>query len=270
MFLKGNNNHPTYWKCKECGFVFAHPQKPKDYRVCYTPEMIYPSSELEINVRRANYELRYNEFKGYIHKKSILLDIGTFNGIFLHYMQSIGFNCFGMEPNWKAAEYAVNHFGLKISPTTLEKFVSDMNYDIITMFNVLEHVRDINYTVNRIRELLAFNGIFVFEIPNIFHPAALVTKGRWYHYENGHNWFFDKIMIRKFISERGFVIKKVCFVPKVITLAKFFDAAMMMLRGYRTYKMKRKIQLSKLYCLISRQWLKVDMKDHILVVCQKF
>lgn len=270
IFMDERIRHPKYLKCSKCGFVFASPQKMMNYTSCYRPEMIYPSSELEISIRIRNYALRYNLFKDYLSMPDAkLLDIGAFNGIFLSYMKSLGFNCLGIELNEFAAAYGRDHFDVNVICTSFEDYKSNSKYDIITMFNVLEHVRDVQSCVVKVRDLLQPKGLFVFEIPNIFSWIALALKGRWHHYENGHNWFFNEDTVNKFMQNHGFAIIKFDFVPKIVTLSKIFDACMRTIGIYRTYKIVRKIQLSEFYCFLAKKDIIINMNDHMLVVARK-
>lgn len=268
IFLEESKRHPTYWRCKTCGLVFAYPQRNYDYSRYHQEDFCW--TDEQINARIANYELRYRAFKEYLPLPAAkLLDIGAFNGIFLHYMQSIGVDCLGVELNRDAAEYGRRNFNIEIELSSFEGFEAKERYNIITMFNVLEHVVNPHITLSKVRQLSNPGALFICEVPNVFHRVAMASRGRWYHFEDGHNWFFDQHTIRIIMEKHGFCLDKVIYIPKVATLAKVFDGTMGVLGIYRTYRVKRKIQQLKFYSMLKKKAVELDLNDHMLVISHR-
>ena len=269
IFLKENDQHPAYWKCGKCGLVFAHPQRAYNYAGGYHPEDFCWNGS-QIDARIANYELRYKLFKDYLPSGSPkLLDVGAFNGVFLHYMQTLGIQCLGVEVNRKAVEYGRARFGIPIVLSSFEGFEAEEKFDVVTMFNVLEHVRNFDDILRKVGDLLNEGGLFVCEIPNVFHWVATVCGGRWHHYEDGHNWFFDKNTIGTVMSRNGLNICRINYIPKVATLAKAFDVSMGVSGIYKTYSIKRKIQSHSFYSILNGKRLRFGIHDHILAIACK-
>lgn len=269
LMLTENHRHPNYWKCGRCGLIFAHPQRDYNYAGECHPEDFHWSED-RIGIRIANYALRYDLFKEYLPSTSPrLLDVGAFNGVFLHYMQTLGIRCLGVEMNRDAAEFGRTRFNVPIVLTSFEEFAAREEYDIITMFNVLEHMRNFDGILRKVGDLLHAGGIFVCEIPNVFHWVAAVCKGRWHHYEDGHNWLFGKNTISMVLKKHGFIVDRVSYVPKVASLAKAFDSSMFVLGIYKTYRFKRKIQSYPFYSALEKKRFRFSIHDHILAVAHK-
>lgn len=267
-FLKAKRHHPTYWKCRECGFVFAYPQLQFNYKNF----QFNPISDFELYSRLINYELRYDILREYVNKeKASLLDIGASTGIFLKLVKLKGIDGVGLEPNLQAALYGKRNFNIEILPVSLEKFKNEKKFDIITMFNVFEHVVDPVYTITKIKHILNRGGLFVLELPHIFTFQSLLSFGYWPHFERGHNWFFDKRTIMKFLNKHGFMTKNIMFIPKLMTFARIFDGLMTTFKIYNHMSRKEYLQFrkTKFYNYLNNKQIKVNMNDYLFIICQK-
>lgn len=268
MFLRAKRHHPSYWKCKDCGLVFAFPQVLFNYK----KYKFNPISELELDTRLANYELRYDIMQKYVtKKKSSLLDIGAYTGIFLKLIRSKNIDAIGLDPCSDAALFGRMNFNVEILPLSLEDFESEKRFDIITMFNVFEHVVDPVYTITKIKRILNESGLLVMEIPHIFTLPALLSFGYWHQFEVHHNWFFNKMTIKKFLNGHGFLVKYIAFVPKVVTLAKLFDGLMTSFKIYTHVSRKKYLQFTKtnFYKFLNRVKIKVKLNEYLLVISRK-
>ena len=100
-------------------------------------------------------------------KRGRLLDVGCERGYFLHVMRERGWDVEGVEPFEPFAEYARREFGLSVLPSRLEDLRTQVRYDMITMWHVLEHLEDPVAALRKCSQLLAPGGVLFFEIPNV-------------------------------------------------------------------------------------------------------
>jgi SAM-dependent methyltransferase len=98
-----------------------------------------------------------------------LLDVGCATGNFLHEMARSGhWEVEGVEPNAEAARYGQERFGLKIHIGELTTVALPAGtYDVITMWNVFEHLHKPMENLRAIARLLKPKGWFIFSIPNL-------------------------------------------------------------------------------------------------------
>jgi hypothetical protein len=74
----------------------------------------------------------------------------------------------------------------------LDELPSQGNYDIITMFDVIEHIPDVSAFMQTIKDLLVLEGIAVIATPN-FHYGLFPSIETWKHYKPGeHLYGFSK------------------------------------------------------------------------------
>ncbi len=113
------------------------------------------------------------------------LDIGAGGGEFAYLLgRTSGLAVTGIEPNEGYAAHARRVLGLDLVVSPLhEATPAGGSFDLITMFHVLEHLRDPGAALVRVAAWLAPGGLAVVEVPNIeatcqapghlFHPAHL-------------------------------------------------------------------------------------------------
>lgn len=104
-----------------------------------------------------------------------LLDIGCSVGSFIEKAPS-GFNAEGYDVN----KFCLIHCGC-YDLVTHKKLPIDKRYDVVTMFDVLEHVPNIEDIVVKIKAMLVPKGIWIVTIPNFYHER-LESIDKWRHY----------------------------------------------------------------------------------------
>ena len=113
------------------------------------------------------------------------LDIGAGGGEFAYLLgRSTGLAVTGIEPNEGYGEHARQALGLDLIVSPLhEAMPPEASFDLVTMFHVLEHLRDPGAALARLATWLAPGGVAVVEVPNVeatcqsplhlFHAAHL-------------------------------------------------------------------------------------------------
>ncbi|MCE2947041.1 MAG: class I SAM-dependent methyltransferase [bacterium] len=113
------------------------------------------------------------------------LDIGAGGGEFAYLLgRTTGLAVTGIEPNEGYAQHARTTLGLDLVVSPLnEAMPAGGTFDLVTMFHVLEHLRDPGAALARIASWLAPGGLAVVEVPNVeatcqsplhlFHAAHL-------------------------------------------------------------------------------------------------
>jgi SAM-dependent methyltransferase len=109
-----------------------------------------------------------------------LLDVGAAYGFGLRAARAAGFDAMGIEISPDAAAEAERRAGV---PMIVGDFLAvDVPgpFAVITMFDVLEHMRDPRACVARARELLAPGGVLAVETGDLASPWARLLGTRWY------------------------------------------------------------------------------------------
>lgn len=100
---------------------------------------------------------------------AMVLDVGCFNGFFVKKLLSLGYDALGVDFNKSAIAYGQEKLGLgmRVSTQTLEElFVQGKRFDVITLFEVLEHLPDAKTFLGEVTKLLKKGGVLILSTPN--------------------------------------------------------------------------------------------------------
>lgn len=163
-------------RCAHCGLLRQDP-RPTQATIAYYYPSEYEPYSVAIDAepsRLRRWDRRYGMRK---RQRAIerhcpggrLLDVGCATGNFLHEMARTGhWQVEGVEPNIEAARYGREHLGLTIHAGELTSAeLPAAAYDVITMWNVLEHLHAPMANLRTVAQLLKPGGWFVFSIPNL-------------------------------------------------------------------------------------------------------
>jgi len=95
-----------------------------------------------------------------------LLELGAARGGFLKVMKDRGWEVEGIEISQDAVDFGKEHLGLNLYCGILEDFKTTNSYDVVCMYQTLEHVSNPAYVIQRSFELLNQNGKLIIEVPN--------------------------------------------------------------------------------------------------------
>lgn len=167
-----------YAHCPNCEHIFLlNPLISRKLISFYTN---YPTSSLE-------WHQNESEFYRRIYQRGIkllrphcvgprLLDIGCSSGYFLSIAAQEGFEAFGIEPNAQEARYALTN-GIKVIGSTIDDLSHDEEcFDVITLWDVLEHIREPVRYVDNLRLLLRNQGLVFVQVPTSDSLAARILR----------------------------------------------------------------------------------------------
>ena len=130
-----------------------------------------------------------------------LLDIGTGTGALLDVALEFGFKAIGLEPD-KNFIQKKDERALKVVNSTLEKSDFKPNtFDVITMFDVLEHMRDLNSTLQKISSILKPGGLLVVSTPDTNSLSFKLMGKNWPHFKREHIYYFSNKNLSVLLSK---------------------------------------------------------------------
>lgn len=188
--------------CGACGVQFAWPFKHPGadwYRGFSSPEG-YDGSDTS----------RYRRFLGsHPGKGQRLLDVGCGAGAFLRLARDAGYDAVGIDLNESALEAARRGGATGVTRGDLESFLRahpGARFDVVTLFDCLEHVDDPNRMMDQVRAALSPRGRVVITVPNARRPMLF---GRDLFDQPPHHltrWTLPAL--RGFLERRGFSIEE--------------------------------------------------------------
>ena len=201
-------------KCKGCGVGITAPFPKEDQLIELNKNNYNVEQRIQLYLSQQNYFKK--RYEGYIKNiKSIirtgkLLDIGCNIGFFMKIAQQAGFDVKGVELNEGCAAYGREKFCLDIDSKYLEDIgFPDKIFDVITLFDVLEHIPDIHRFIDELKRILKDDGLIVLQSPNLNSLMAEFTKNRWnWLTPPDHLYHFTPETMARLLWKHGFIIKK--------------------------------------------------------------
>jgi len=137
--------------------------------------------------------------------KGNLLDIGAGTGEFLRMAQRKGWVISGVEPNEGARNFAYKKsITLDESMAVLEGKI----FDVVTLWHVLEHMSDLQSTIQKIKQLVKVGGTLVIAVPNFNSFDAKHYKNYWAAFDvPRHLWHFSQDAMREIFSSEFQLVK---------------------------------------------------------------
>jgi 2-polyprenyl-3-methyl-5-hydroxy-6-metoxy-1,4-benzoquinol methylase len=228
-------------ECETCGFKFVNPRPDKDEIGRYYQSDEYIShdstsrsllSQIYRFARIFSVKSKYKIVKRYALPGKIL-DIGCGTGEFLNFCKSKGLPVEGVEPNDKARTYAWQVNQIPVNSQLNEHNIGKGSCRCITMWHVLEHVHNLDDTLETVKNLLTDDGVFIVAVPNSNSWDARKFGEFWAAYDvPRHLYHFTALTMRALATNHGFEIWKM--IPQ--KLDAFYVS--MLSEKYRTGKTK--------------------------------
>jgi SAM-dependent methyltransferase len=135
-------------------------------------------------------------------QRGSLLDLGCSSGAFLEFLKSESWQLYGIEMSADCARRAEARAGARV-------FVGDIldapfpqeSFDVITCFDVLEHLYEPLKVMTKVREWLKPGGVFYVQVPNIDSAEARVFGSYWHGLELPRHLFHYSPASLKFLAE---------------------------------------------------------------------
>jgi 2-polyprenyl-3-methyl-5-hydroxy-6-metoxy-1,4-benzoquinol methylase len=201
-----NAGHLRIVRCDRCGLVMSNPQDDQSTLskiYSHLEDWVYESEEDNRRIK-AHHHLRLLATNH--SNPGSLLDIGCATGIFIKEAQAVGWQVVGLEPS----SWAVNRARQRMPAVQINQgLVEDINYsiesfDVITLWDVLEHVNSPSSVLQHIYAWLKPGGLLYLNVPNIDSLIARVMGTRWVMLLREHLWYFSPTTIESMLIKNGY------------------------------------------------------------------
>jgi len=135
-----------------------------------------------------------------------LLDHGCGTGVFLAHARDSGYDAFGIDLSQYAVDTLVRDHELPAAHATVESgWGEDASFDIVTSWDVLEHMPDPLATLANLRRVLAPGGILVATTPDVTGFDARVLGPYWYGYTKipEHYYYYSRDTLAELLRRAG-------------------------------------------------------------------
>ncbi len=200
--------HPPIVRCKVCGLVYANPRWEsavvnESYSVVEDPTYVEEREGRVITFTRNLLPLEQLVQNSSTRR---LLDVGCHIGVMVELAQARGWDAWGVEPSTWAAEQARAR-GLRVITGTLaDAQLEDDYFDVVTVWDVIEHLTDPTAELRQIHRVIKPGGIIAIHTIDIESPFARLMGTRWPWLMEMHLYYFSPRTLGKMLEQIGFEV----------------------------------------------------------------
>lgn len=217
--------HPWLVCCQACGLGLADPQ-PTEAEL----EQIYADDYYEqfgygdgddaglARMKIETYARMLAEVEAVVRPGRVL-DVGCALGYSLAAADRRGWDAWGLEPHALAGDALEQRLADRVLRGTLEDFTPEEPFDLVTLVDVIEHVRDPVQTIRQAAGLLRPGGAMMLATNDLSSKGARRLGPRWVHFHRAHLWFFSPDTLSRAAELAGLTVVKVAPARRVYNLA---------------------------------------------------
>lgn len=158
----------------------------------------------ETSSRRGAAALGVRLLRRYAGKqRGRLLDVGCATGIFLDEARKDGWLVEGIEPSGHMRAHALSAVASRIRPGVFADVEPDVPRDVVSFWDVLEHVEDPRETLEHAAGLLRPGGLLVVNVPNRESIPARLMGDRWPLRLPEHLYYFTPGSLKTLLGAAG-------------------------------------------------------------------
>ena len=209
----------TLVRCAGCGLLYLSLRPTPEsmgayYPANYDPFVQQTVEQLPLLQRfSVRYGLRRRCRLVLAHKTyGRLLDIGCATGQFLAEMRRFpGWQVHGVEPSQDAARFARDVLGLDVHQGELASAAyPDAHFDVVTMWDVLEHLYDPREILQEISRILKPDGVLVMRTPSLRSADARAFGPYWAGLDSPrHLAIFSHDTVAALLASSGFALRQI-------------------------------------------------------------
>jgi len=200
----------SLYRCNNCEVVFTDPV-PKNLEIHYPLEYrrYGKVTMLIIAFLYRQQAKKWTNRQGQVDSRS-LLEIGCGPGIMLNEFKKLGWNTLGLERSKEMADQAKARYDVDVRSGDLSQLEPTKQFDLIILYNVLEHLKDPFVTLKECSKRLRPNGMVLVTVPD-FNCWQRIWGGKhWLHLDvPRHLCHFDRNSIANISSRANLQVSKV-------------------------------------------------------------
>lgn len=199
-------------RCLNCDLIYRN--KDGNYRDVLAPYFENYFNNYSIDQTGGTREKLYHHIFDLIDKKlnpGKILDVGTGCGFFLLTAQKRGWQARGIDPSPESVYIAKTQHDLDLFEGTLQEYNERIEFDAITLLNVLDHSAEPWREIEKSKQLLKSGGLIFIRFPNGFLHYFLFRLASAFGLENKakrflvfHQFSFTQRFIKRLLSDMGF------------------------------------------------------------------
>jgi dolichol-phosphate mannosyltransferase len=204
-------------ECESCGLLYEDPREPEQDIEAQYQQVEDPTYERE-------KEGRFRTFSGTLERLEAhtrpgkLLDVGCYMGLFLDVARARGWETHGVEPSAWAALRAREKGHQIINAPLRKAALPAESFDMVTLWDVIEHLHDPLGQLREMYRLLKPGGIFALSTMDAGCLFAKLAGRHWPWFMRMHLYYFTRGTLTRMLQAAGFEVLAVETHKRIVSL----------------------------------------------------
>ena len=195
-------------QCNSCALNYLNPRIKSSYIQKAYEDNIDTQHISQDQQRYKTFQKSFKKIKQKLKLNNLthksILDIGSASGIFLKLVKEQGFIEYGFEPSKWMSEFGQKEYNVNLKNGSINNVSEEHQFDLISFWDVLEHVTDLEKTIKKITKISKKNSYIIINVPAIDTLACRLMGKNWPFYLNVHLYYFTKNTISKLFYNNNF------------------------------------------------------------------
>ena len=199
-------------RCSHCGLGWTEPQaSDSEIGRWYSPAY-YGKGNVRFNIAFEKLVRLFRSRRAKViarrTSKGAVLDVGCGRGLTLGYLQSMGYEPYGIEITEEGAWHARHRLGIRVhTGDFMEAPFKPGQFNAVIFWHSLEHIRRPIEALLHVKKLLKPGGLLVIAVPNFGSLQAKLFGPYWFHLDIPRHYFhFSGAALRTALHDLGFKI----------------------------------------------------------------
>lgn len=213
------SEHGDIVECIECSMHYSNPQIDSEELLTIYKQIKDPLYLREKKAREYTFKDSLNQLHRFIKSPGTILDIGCYTGIFMEVSAAEGWNVCGFELSSWAASIARELKIGRVFEGTLDQIpLLSQSIDVITLWDVIEHISQPSVILANISNLLRPGGILALSTHVVDSKAVRFFGKSYPFFMDMHLVHFSRNTIKKMLSKHGFEVLSIIHHRRTIRL----------------------------------------------------
>lgn len=197
-------------RCRRCGLQYLNPRLRRNLILESYSSGSDEKFVSQIEARERTFARSLKRIERLAPQKGRVLDVGTGSGAFLGVAKQRGWEVAGCEPNRWLSEWGSRRYGIHIIPgTVFDMELEESSFDVVTLWDVLEHTPDPRAVLAKCRSVLKPGGLVAINYPDIESLVARLMGRRWVFLLSVHLYYFTTETVKRMLAETDFEVRKI-------------------------------------------------------------
>lgn len=195
-------------RCSNCGLVYVNPRVNTEAVVDSYKQAIDEVYVQGAVGRQHTFEQCAKKISRWRKPPGRLLDVGCAAGFFVHEARQYGWDAIGIDPCEWLVSWGIKNLQEQLHVGTLRQGrFRDEEFDILTMWDVLEHVSDPMAELRECHRVLKPGGMLVINYPDFGSVLSKLARHHWWFLLSNHLYYFIPKTIQKYLEATGFKVE---------------------------------------------------------------